>query len=175
MLINPSGVGISGPWFLVQLKPNGLATARRNLERQGFPLFCPMQPATRKRGARFVQTWQPLFPGYLFVAFRPDSAPWRAINSTYGVARLVRFGTDAPAPVPQGLIQGLWMRCDEEGRLLPPDVLAPGDEVRILSGPFADFVTTVERISPDQRVWVLLDLLGRPTRVAVSRESVQKA
>jgi len=175
MLASQPAQEVSCPWFLVQLKPNGLAMAQRNLQRQGFPLFCPMQPATRKRGARFVKTWQPLFPGYLFVSFRPETAPWRAINSTYGVARLVRFGGDAPAPVPHGLVQGLQMRCDKENRLLPPETLEPGDEVRILSGPFADFVTTVEKVAPDQRVWVLIDLMGRATKVAIAHHDIQRA
>jgi len=174
MLCAFSQTEVEFPWYLAQLRPNGLAMALRNLARQGFALFCPMHAATAKRRGHYRQTWKPLFPGYLFVGFEPASAPWRAINSTYGVSRLVNFGARAPRPVPEGLITGLRMRCDEDGHLLPPETLSPGDSVRILSGPFADFVTTVDHIAPDQRVWVLLDLLGRPTPVTLARDALQK-
>jgi len=169
-----SDAGLQIPWYLVQLRPNGLGIALRNLARQGFDLFCPMHPSMTKRRGQFHKSWRPLFPGYLFVGFDQARAPWRAINSTYGVSRLVNFGTEAPRPVPEGLITGLRMRCDADGRLLPPETLEKGDSVRILSGPFAEFVTTVERVTPDQRIWVLLDLLGRPTRVMLARDVVQK-
>jgi len=36
-----------------------------------------------------------------------------------------------------------------------------------------EFVAIVEKITPDQRVWVLLDLMGRTARVAVQAEALQ--
>jgi len=108
----------------------------------------------------------------LFVAFNPVKGGWRAINSTYGVSRLVSFG-EKPQPVPLDLISQLMLRCDAGGNLLPPRILNPGDPVRLTSGPFAEFAATVEKISPDQRVWVLLDLMGRTARVAVQAETLQ--
>lgn len=149
-------------WFLAQLRPNGLALAERNLLRQGFRIFNPRQTRTRRRGDRFVTENCPLFPGYLFVGFDPLQGGWRAINSTYGVARLVSFGGQ-PRPVPEGLIDGLSARTDARTQRL----LEPGDRVRIAAGAFADFVATVDSLAPDQRVWVLLDIMGRETRVAV--------
>jgi len=75
--------------------------------------------------------------------------------------------------VPLDLVSRLMLRCDEGGKLLPPPTLQPGDAVMLSGGPFAEFIATVETISPDQRVWVLLDLMGRTARVAVSLEAVQ--
>jgi transcriptional antiterminator RfaH len=64
--------------------------------------------------------------------------------------------------------------CNFSGpELLPPRILTTGDAVKISGGPFANFVATVEEIGPDQRVWVLLDLMGRTKRVAVQPEAVQ--
>jgi len=155
-------------WFLAQLKPNCAAIAERNLKRQGFGTFMPLEEATCKRGGKFVTATRPLFPGYIFVAFDPARGAWRAINATQGVTRLVSFG-NSPAPVPLDLISQLILRCDAAGKLLPAKAqeLAPGDRVRLRTGPFADFVAEVERIAPDQRVWVLIDLLGSPTRMQV--------
>jgi transcriptional antiterminator RfaH len=62
------------------------------------------------------------------------------------------------------------LRCDEGGKLLPPRILMTGDAVKISGGPFANFVATVKEIGPDQRVWVLLDLMGRTARVAVNSD-----
>ena len=58
-------------------------------------------------------------------------------------------------------------------KLLPPRILISGDAVEIPGGPFAEFVATVEKVSPDQRVWVLLDLMGRATCVAVLSDALQ--
>ena len=159
-------------WFLAQVRPNCHKMAERNLRQQHFQTFLPMHEETKRRAGRFISTLCPLFTGYMFVAFNTAKGGWRAINSTYGVTTLVSFGKD-PQPVPLDLISRLMLRCDGGGRLLPPRILHPGDAVRISGGPFADFAATVENISPDLRVWVLLDLMGRTTRVAVQAEAVQ--
>jgi len=146
--------------------------AERNLRRQRFQTFLSLHEETKRRAGRFTSTLRPLFTGYMFVAFDVSRGGWRTFNNTYGVTRLVSFGVE-PQPAPLDLISRLMLRCDAGGKLLPPRILQPGDVVRLASGPFADFVATVEMISPDQRVWVLLDLMGRTTRVAVQAEALQ--
>jgi len=56
---------------------------------------------------------------------------------------------------------------------LPPKMFKPGDQVRIASGPFVNFVTTINNIAPDQRVWVLMDIMGRQTRMAVGADQLR--
>jgi transcriptional antiterminator RfaH len=56
---------------------------------------------------------------------------------------------------------------------VPPKLLKPGDQVRLTSGPFADFLGTIEAIAPDRRVWVLLEIMGGQTRVAVSDDQLR--
>jgi len=146
--------------------------AERNLHRQRFQTFLPLHEETKRRAGRFIVTLRPLFAGYMFVAFDTAKGGWRAINSTYGVTRLVSFGED-PQPVPLDLISRLMLRCGDGGKLLPPRILHPGDAVRISGGPFAEFVATVDKIDPGQRVWVLLDLMGRTARMAVQAEALQ--
>jgi len=162
-------------WFLVQLKPNGLQRAQQNLARQDFSMFCPMEAVTRKYRSRMKTFWRELFPGYLFVGFDPVKAPWRMINSTYGVARLVTFGEAAPKALPVSLMDDLLSRCDAEGHLLPPRTLKPGDQVRVVQGPFFDLTAKIERITPDRRIWILLDLLGRQTPIALMQDHLQLA
>ncbi|MDB0035974.1 transcriptional activator RfaH [Planktomarina temperata] len=140
-------------WFLLQYKPNSHRLALRNLHRQGFETFLPMQDVTQRHSTKFVQQRRPLFPGYMFVSFALDTAPWRKINSTVGVARLVSF--------------------DGQPKALPPDQFAPGDELQVMSGPFAEYVATIETIDAEQRIWLLMEFMGQKTRMAVWPEQVQ--
>ena len=152
-------------WFLLQLKPNALQIALRNLHRQGFETFAPLHEVTQRRGGRFATVRGLLFPGYVFV--RLDTVPggWHRLNSTLGVARLVSFAS-RPAQVPADLIAALRARCGP-GSLLQADGLTEGDPVSLTHGPFAGFAGTVERLDSDQRIWVLLDMMGQRTRVQV--------
>jgi transcriptional antiterminator RfaH len=162
----------STTWFLAQLKPNCVQIASKNLGRQGFRTFLPMEEETRERNGKFAVVNKPLFPGYIFVAIDVAQGLWRSVNSTYGVTRLVSFGKE-PAPVPLDLVAQLMLRCDASGKLLPPKVLRPGDQVALTTGPFANFVAEVERVAPDRRVWVLMDIMGGQTRVAVGADQLR--
>ena len=111
--------------YLIQFKPNSYRLAERNLHRQGFETFLPMQKITSRKASRFVSDLKPLFPGYMFVSVNSDLAPWRTINSTIGVSKLVSF-EGKPKPLPLQLISCLILRCDASGTLLHPKVCASG-------------------------------------------------
>ena len=159
-------------WHLIQFKPNSYRLAERNLHRQGFETFLPMQKITRRKASRFVNDLKPLFPGYMFVRIDSELAPWRSINSTVGVSRLVSL-EGKPKPLPLQLISGLMLRCDASGTLLPPKTLNVGDTVDVLSGQFANFVATVEKVDAQQRVWLLMEFMGQGARVNVTTDQVQ--
>jgi transcriptional antiterminator RfaH len=161
-------------WYLVQVKPNGYRLAERNLVRQGFTCFQPLVRATERRGAQFKPVSRPLFPGYLFVAFDSARAPWRKINSTAGVARLLSLG-NTPQVVPAGLVADLQARLDAEGHVILSDALNEGDRVEILSGPFAGFLAEVARLGPDARAHLLVDLMGRQARVTARLTELRKS
>ena len=151
-------------WYLAQLKPNSARIAEENLGRQGFETFLPLEEHTRRERQRFVTATRPLFPGYIFVRLDTVTGGWQAVSSTRGITRLVRFGA-APAPVPDGMVAALKARCDAAGKLLPAAEIAAGDRVRLAAGPLAEFVATVERVAPDRRVWILMEIMGGETRV----------
>ena len=161
-------------WFLAQFKPNSHRIAERNLVQQGFRTFLPLhEESTRVRGKFTVQR-RPLFPGYIFVALDLLQGRWRAVNSTHGITRIVSLGKE-PTPVPLDLVSQLMLRCDQEGMLLPPKFLKPGDQVTIKKGPFAEVVASIESVEPDRRVWVLMDIMGGKTRVAVKANQLRTA
>ena len=161
-------------WYLIQFKPNSHRLAERNLQRQGFETFLPMQKITRRKASRFVSNLKPLFPGYMFVSVNSELAPWRTINSTIGVSRLVSF-EGKPKPLPLQLISGLMLRCDASGTLLPPKSLNEGDSVEMLTAPFSNFIATMDTIDPKQRIWVLMDFMGQKTRMQVTADQLQLA
>ena len=161
-------------WYLVQVKPNGYRLAERNLLRQGFACFQPLVRATERRGAQFRPVSRPLFPGYLFVAFDPTRAPWRKINSTAGVSRLLSLG-NVPQEVPRGLVANLRARVDAEGQVILADNVEVGDRVKIQSGPFAGFLGEVARLAPEARAHLLVDLMGRQARVTAQLAELRKS
>lgn len=179
-----------GNWYVVHHKPNAEQIAIRNLVRQNVRVFVPFEMAVRNpprvgagtakntlprvSAGKTRELRKPLFPGYLFVSFGGDDLPWRAVNSTFGVLRLVSFGQNIPAAVPDVLMQHLRSRCDASGRLLPPVDLQPGEEVLVVDGALANFVGTVEKIDPQQRVWLLMNFMGRETRVKVDATNVKR-
>jgi transcriptional antiterminator RfaH len=159
-------------WYIVQFKPNSHKIAVRNLKRQGFETFLPMCEVTRRTGVKFETVIRPLFAGYMFVACDPEQAPWRQINSTYGISHLLSFG-GGPKPMPETLITGLCARCDNVGKVMPLENFQAGQSVEMRSGPFANFIATVEQMASGARVWVLLDFMGKETRVRVDRQLIQ--
>ena len=161
-------------WYLVQLKPNGHRLAKANLERQGFKTFLPQQNVTTRSAHKFVDRHVPLFPGYMFVELDTAQNAWRKVNSTLGVARIVSLG-GTPTPVPSAIINEFISRCDDDGILRPTLGLEVGQDVQVLRGPFANFVAKVEEISPDQRVWILIDLLGQSSRISVTKDAIALA
>ena len=161
-------------WFLAQLKPNCGHIAERNLRQQGFQTFLPMEDVTKQVRGRFVNAPRPLFPGYIFVAFDAATGHWRAVNSTYGLTRLVSFGKD-PTPVPPASVSQMMSRCAAAGKLLPPNLPRPGEPVERATGPFADFVATVESIAADRRGWGFIAIMGGQTRLAVPVAQLRRA
>ena len=161
-------------WFAAQLKPNGLRSAEQNLARQGFAHFTPRRLETRRVSDRMRTTARPLFPGYIFVQCDPEAPHWRALNATRGLTRVIVGDPRRPRPLPDDFIAAMMMRCDAEGILRDMPALRPGDLVRVVSGPMADLVSRIEKLQADDRVELLMALMGRETRVSVAAQFVEK-
>jgi transcriptional antiterminator RfaH len=163
---------MSKDWFILQYKPNSQHIARKNLDRQGYETFLPLFNNTTRKVSRFVKTKQPLFPGYMFIAFNRTNSNWHKINNTYGVARLLTFNSTLKS-LPATFINNLMERYDSSGKLLPIKKLTKGDQIKFLKGPFASFVATVEKYEDDQRIWVLMDLMGRKSKIQTATDCLQ--
>jgi len=163
---------ISKKWAILQFKPNAHKLAERNLNQQGFETFLPFEEVTKYKNKQLISTQRPLFPGYMFVAFERENTSWYKINNTYGVSRLVTFNSTLKS-VPATFVTNLMKRCDLSGNLLPIEKLKKGDQVKLIKGPFANLAATVEKYEDDQRIWVLMDLMGRVTKIHTSSDALQ--
>ena len=161
-------------WFVAQLKPQGLRLAIQNLDRQGFQHFCPKRLETTIKRGKPVADEKPLFPGYIFVQFDPVQAGWTSINGTRGVTRLILTDIRKPVPLPAEFMSGLMARCDRVGVVTAPTDLKIGDTIRVLSGPFAEAIARIEQFTDDERLQILMDLMGQKTRISVPRTKVEK-
>jgi transcriptional antiterminator RfaH len=94
------------------------------------------------------------------------------VNATQGITKLVSFGS-VPAEIPPEFIADLKQRCDESGQVISDTTLKEGASVVITHGPFTDAVGRILSLDEKQRVWLLLDLMGQQSRLAVDRSAVQ--
>jgi transcriptional antiterminator RfaH len=163
---------MSKEWFIIQFKPNSHHQAKKNLNRQGFETFLPLHDITVRKASTFVRNNKPLFPGYMFISFNRLEQKWHKINNTYGVSRLVTFNSILKS-VPSPFIDNLMKRYDLSGKLLPIEKMKKGDKVKILEGPFANFIATIETYETEQRVWLLMDLMGRKMKIQTSSNTLQ--
>ena len=163
-------------WYVVQTQPCREDRAAGHLLRQAFDLYVPRYARKRRHARRVDVVAAPLFPGYLFVRMDPARVRWRAVNGTIGVIRLVCHG-DRPTPVPEGIVESLRAHEDERGLHTHASlmVLEPGTRLRVIGGAFDDHVGRYERMSADERIVLLLNLLGREVRVGLPRNAVEAA
>lgn len=162
-------------WYVVQTQPRGEERADFNLRRQGYETFLPTFMKTRRHARKVEDVRRPFFPGYMFVRFDPETTPWRAINSTFGVIGLVHLTELLPTPIADAIVDALLARRRADGTLTfdPLERLARGDRVTLTEGPFAEFEAVFEMHADNDRVMVLLNMMGRAIRVHAPRHSVQ--
>ena len=162
-------------WYLIHTKWASEPVAESNLLRQGYQVYLPRLVKSVKRRGRWREQIVALFPRYLFLGLKEGSQVLGPVRSTTGVANVVRFGATY-ATVPDQLIASLMRRADAETglhRLSPPALPAPGTRIRLADGPFDGLEGMFECESGEDRAVVLLDLLGRKTRVQVPVDHIR--
>lgn len=147
-------------WYVAQTGSRQEGVAVENLERQAFQSFCPRFPKLRRHARRVETVLEPLFPGYVFVRFDVSIDPWRSINGTRGVSRLVGANAARPLPMPEAAMTHVRRLCEGGAESSGVDSIRVGDPVRILSGPFAEQLATVQSLHSAGRIRVLLGILG---------------
>ena len=158
-------------WYLVHTLPHNERRAQLHLGAQGFRTHFPTIQKTIRHARRLRTVRVPLFPRYIFLILDLARDRWLSVQSTVGVSCLYSC-EDRPVPVPEGIVETLIENTDEANLALFTSGLTTGQSVRILSGPFANFVGKLERLDAAGRVRVLLEMMGTEVPVAVRRGAI---
>jgi transcriptional antiterminator RfaH len=161
-------------WCLIHTKPKQEQTAAEHLRRQHYHVYLPMLYKRRTKSRKQTSALTPLFPRYLFVRLAAGIDDWGPIRSTKGVRDFVRFGTN-PTRVPDELIDDIKAREDDNGlhHELEPE-LQRGDKIRLTDGPFSGCNAIFTAHRSKERVMILLDIIGKSSRVEVAANSIEK-
>lgn len=165
-LASASGLLESERWYVARTLPQREIHASRQLENQGFRTFLPRHWKNRRHARKVETISAPLFPRYIFVVVDRTRDRWRSINGTLGIDRLLTYGGE-PQAVPAGVVENLIAAADAEGNVRFDFHLKEGDAVKVIAGPFVDFVGQLERLDDNGRVRVLLEILGGRVLVAL--------
>lgn len=163
-------------WYAVYTKPYAEHRAALRLRNQGFDaVFMPCYRKIRRHARREDVVTAPLFPRYLFLRMDVATTQWRAVHSTIGVVHIVS-NADTPLAIPDNVIEALQTRCDDHGFVaVDRPGFRKGDVVHIEDGAFADCEGLFECVTDDERVTLLLDILGRQVRVQAPLRSLRRA
>ena len=151
-------------WYLIKTKPRQEKKAKQNLENQGYGAFCPIAKINNRLAV--------LFPGYLFVQLNEKTQNWSPINSTKGVSHFVKFGSNF-AKVPISVIE--FIKNNQHittDKLKNLNKFKPGDKIQIIDGAFKNWVAIFKCYKPDERVILLMNLLGREQSLNIKEASV---
>lgn len=161
-------------WYVVQTKPRSERQVCDVLSRKDIEVYLPLVRVHRVNPrARPVV---PFFPCYLFVRVELASVGVSALNWAPGAVRLLAFDGE-PAVVPDAVVEHIRRRIPEVERSgeLGLGPFRPGDRVRITSGPFRDLEAVFDRaLSPNGRVQVLIEFLGRVVKGEVKLDTLEK-
>lgn len=152
-------------WFLVFTKPSSEKIAQTNLERQGYRVYYPrlLQPVLYR--GRWIERVVSLFPRYLFVQLDSARQSFGPIRSTVGVAHIVCFGRES-ATVRNEIVERLMTKEDPQSglhRLASGRSFERGTAVRVIAGAFEGIEGIFEREAGEDRIVILLRVLGRDT------------
>jgi len=110
-----------------------------------------------------------VFPGYVLVKMIVTEESWYVVRNTRGVTGFVGSGTEPIALTPEEIRN---MGFEEVPVNIDYDI---GDSVRVMVGPFENFIGNVQEINKEKhKVKVLVSMFGRETPVELEFSQVQK-
>lgn len=177
---------LPGDWYVIhsysgyenKVKAN-LETRTRSMHMEDriFEVAIPMEDVVEFKGGKKVTTPKKVFPGYILVRMYLDDDSWYAVRNTPGVTGFVGSGIK-PTPLARREVERfLGVQEEEETKKAPrfKPAWEIGENVRVVTGPFADFNGVIEDMNVDQqKVTVLVNIFGRDTPVELGFGDIQK-
>ena len=151
-------------WYLLKSKPRQENVAVDNLQNQNYRTYCPKVIINNKTVI--------LFPGYIFIQLDKKTQNWSPIKSTKGVSNFVKFGLNF-ARVPNNVIE--FIKTNElstKDKIINLNNFKPGENVRITDGMFKNCVAIFKSFKSDDRVILLINLLGQQQSINTDRKLI---
>lgn len=174
---------IGARWYVVHTysgHENKVATALKqrieseHLENKIIEIMVPTQEKIEIRSGKKETVKEKIFPGYILVKMVLDDDSWLAVRTTQGVISFIGMG-NKPTPIPDFEVETIIKYTKEEGQPTFKQIFAENDTVKIIDGPFAEFIGKIESVDKERgKVKVLVSIFGRETPVELDFLQVAK-
>jgi len=169
-------------WYVIHSYSGYENKVKKNLEHriesmgmqdQIFQVVVPTEEEVELRDGQRRTTERRVFPGYILVQMIMNDDSWYVVRNTPGVTGFVGSGTK-PVPLRLEEVERIMKRMEAEAPRVKVGFRL-GQKVRIVEGPFEDFIGTVDEINMDKgRVRILVSFFGRETPVELDFLQVEK-
>lgn len=169
-------------WYVIHSYSGYEDRVKANLEQriesmgmkdQIFQIIIPTEEEIEIHEGKRRTVERRVFPGYVLVQMIMNNDSWSVVRNTPHVTGFVRTG-DKPAPLRDDEVEAIMRRIEAQAPRVKV-TFRLGQQVRIIDGPFTDFVGTVDEVDMDRnRVQVLVSFFGRETPVELDFLQVEK-
>ncbi len=170
-------------WYVVHCYSGYENKVRHNLEQRIetmgmkdkiFDVVVPTEEEIEVKDGKRRTVERRVFPGYILVQMIMDEDSWYVVRNTPGVTGFVGMGNE-PTPLRPEEVAQIIKRMEAEAPRIKV-TFKIGEKVRIIDGPFNDFIGTVESIDMERaKVRVMVSFFGRETPVELDFLQVEKA
>lgn len=137
-------------------------------------VLIPTQDKIQIRRGQRKTVSEKIFPGYMLVKLEMTDDAWLAIRTTDGVTGFVGMSSK-PTPLPKSEVEAIMKYTEQSGEASYKADFVEGEAVKVVDGPFNDFLGSVDKIDEEKgKVTVLLNIFGRETPVELDFLQVKK-
>ncbi len=147
----------------------------QGMEEKFGEIVVPTEEVVEMKAGQKRKSERKFFPGYVWVEMIMNAQTWHFVKDVPGVIGFI-CGKN-PAPIPAAQVSSILRRVQEGANKPRPKILfEPGEVVRVISGPFADFNGVVEDVNYEKsRLRVSVLIFGRSTPVELEFSQVEKS
>ncbi len=151
--------------------------ALHGLESKFGEILVPTEEVVEMRAGQRRKSERKFFPGYVLVHMELGDDAWHLVRETPRVLGFIGGTSERPAPISDKEAQEILNRLDESiDTPRPKTMFEPGEMVRVIEGPFADFNGVVETVNYEKnRLQVSVSIFGRSTPVELEFGQVEKS
>ncbi len=139
-------------------------------------VLVPVEEVVEMRTGQKRKSERKFFPGYVLVQMAMDDDTWHLVKSVPRVLGFIGGTSDRPAPISDREAAAILDRLQESvDKPKPKTLFEPGEVVRVIDGPFADFSGVVEEVDYEKsRVKVSVLIFGRSTPVDLDFSQIEQ-